>query len=434
MRETVLTSVFHEIKRTAEDLEAQGGLGGNFSLFFRNLARPGEFVISPINRQQDGTSTDRLMRGCSMALVVTYLISTLADGGPVNVLWGIVRHLDQRNFRPVIVTLSPEPEKSSITRFRSAGIEVRQLQIPRIASLWAGKRIVRDTIADTNADLVHCHGFRATLLAAAGCSQRFLVATLHCDIEEDYRLTYGRIQGKLMASMEYYALRRFAFVAAVGQSIDNAARRCGIQSSVLTNGIDLDTYFPPRGQGEIRSIRARLGWSAGEVIILHTGVLSVRKRPIEVIEDFLAASSKSNAILVFAGDGPLRERCIQAARNSSRIFFLGRRADVPELLRAADILISNSESEGLPLALLEGCATGMRVLATDIQPHREIQKLFPQQVLLFRNRPQAMLRSTIKQMTDESYVRPTPPGESLENISDRRMSYSYQLAYRSLIA
>src|SRR5207249_10272590 len=46
-----------------------------------------------------------------------------------------------------------------------------------------------------------------------------------------------------------------------------------------------------------------------------------------------------------------------------RIHFLGQREDIPDLLRAADILILPSTNEGLPLSVLEAQATKVPVLA-----------------------------------------------------------------------
>jgi glycosyltransferase involved in cell wall biosynthesis len=369
-----------------------------------------------------------------MPSVVLYPVSTLADCGPVNVLWGIVRHLNRQEYRPIVVTLSQEPGKSAMGRFVAAGLEIRQLNMSRGESLWRGNRRIREVIADTGAEIVHCHGIRATLLVASEAPRHPLCVTLHCDLGHYYRIAYGRWMGALMAHLEYRALSRYSLVAAVSDSIGETVRSRGIRSSTISNGIDLDTYCPPRDGGEIERIRAGLGWPAGSVVVLHTGALSAGKRPVEIIECFLSTRSSDNCLLVFAGDGPLKNRCLRAANNSRRIVFLGPRSDVADLLKAANILISNSVSEGLPLALIEGCASGLSILASDIPAHRWIQKALPSQVVLFREDLHGQLESAMANCVNDTYFRVRPSGEALEAISDRRMSACYQRAYRDLLA
>lgn len=47
-------------------------------------------------------------------------------------------------------------------------------------------------------------------------------------------------------------------------------------------------------------------------------------------------------------------------------FFLGRRSDVPEVLRAMTVFVQASESEACPMALLEASASGLPVVATNV--------------------------------------------------------------------
>ena len=56
---------------------------------------------------------------------------------------------------------------------------------------------------------------------------------------------------------------------------------------------------------------------------------------------------------------------------AGRVRWLGHRADVPALLRAADLFVLPSLHEGLPLAVLEAMAAGLPVVATDVDGTRE---------------------------------------------------------------
>ena len=58
---------------------------------------------------------------------------------------------------------------------------------------------------------------------------------------------------------------------------------------------------------------------------------------------------------------------------SPQITALGRRTDVPRLLRAADMLVSASAyGEGFSNAIVEAMATGLPIIATDVGDSRRI--------------------------------------------------------------
>jgi glycosyltransferase involved in cell wall biosynthesis len=236
-----------------------------------------------------------------------------------------------------------------------------------------------------------------------------------------------------MRNLEYPALKKCTAVIAVSDNVSEAARNHGVHAAVIRNGIDLEKYCPPRNPAETAEIRRRLEWPIESIIILHTGVLIDRKRPIEIIEGFLSAYVPERCTLVLAGDGPLKSRCIQAANHSKQIIFLGRRGDVADLLKAADVLVSNSESEGFPLALLEGCASGIQVLASDIPAHRKLQELFPEQCKLFEEGDKQSLAAALSSISGSRRMQLSPIEEGLSAISDRTMAEAYGTIYQRLL-
>ncbi len=77
---------------------------------------------------------------------------------------------------------------------------------------------------------------------------------------------------------------------------------------------------------------------------------------------------RGNAQLVVLGDGPLRGELERLARElgvANRIFFV-KRGDVAEFLKASDVFVLPSVSEGLPIALLEAMAARRACVVTDI--------------------------------------------------------------------
>ena len=74
-----------------------------------------------------------------------------------------------------------------------------------------------------------------------------------------------------------------------------------------------------------------------------------------------------------AGGGELETALrAQAAAFGNTVEFLGPRMDIPELLKASDLLVQTSWSEALPTVLIEAGAASLPVVATNVGGTREI--------------------------------------------------------------
>src|SRR4029453_11595231 len=114
------------------------------------------------------------------------------------------------------------------------------------------------------------------------------------------------------------------------------------------------------------ALRAELIAGRPDYVILTPA----RLHPQKGHEYLLAAAAQiPDATFVLAGDGPLRSELEVRARElgiAGRCLFLGERADVPDLLAAADLFVLPSLFEGLPVSILEAMAAGRPVVATAI--------------------------------------------------------------------
>jgi glycosyltransferase involved in cell wall biosynthesis len=93
----------------------------------------------------------------------------------------------------------------------------------------------------------------------------------------------------------------------------------------------------------------------------------------------------NNVKLILVGDGILRNECenlVKKLNLENRVFFLGIRTDVPQLLKSSDIVVLSSKYEGLSLSSIEGMASEKPFIASDVPGLREIVGgaglLFPQ--------------------------------------------------------
>jgi glycosyltransferase involved in cell wall biosynthesis len=152
---------------------------------------------------------------------------------------------------------------------------------------------------------------------------------------------------------------------------------------VIPNAVDVDRFAQatpvPRHELDI---------PVDSFILLFVGRLEPQKLPDTLIElvDVLArnwslyahssVSAFASVHLVFAGEGPLRNRLeADVAKREAlrgRVHFLGQRSDIPRLLKTANVLVLPSQWEGMPNVILEAMAAGTPVIARDLPEIREL--------------------------------------------------------------
>ncbi|MFJ4486141.1 glycosyltransferase [Streptomyces longwoodensis] len=130
-------------------------------------------------------------------------------------------------------------------------------------------------------------------------------------------------------------------------------------------GVDLVERHPALREPGLRARYAR----ADQVLLVTCTRLSVEKRPgtaLDALEALLARGTR--AVLVVAGDGPLRPRLEQRARERRLpVTFLGHLSDrqaLGALQASADVCLAPGPAETFGLAALEAMACGTPVVVS----------------------------------------------------------------------
>ena len=111
-----------------------------------------------------------------------------------------------------------------------------------------------------------------------------------------------------------------------------------------------------------------------------------------------------NFHLILVGDGAKRtelETLITDLQLQDRVHLLGLRTDVPELLKASDVVVMSSHFEGLSLSNIEGMASGNPFVASDVDGLREITSGYG--VLFPHEDDKALANAILKLSTDKEY-------------------------------
>jgi len=316
---------------------------------------------------------------------IVYLISTLHRTGPTNVLAGIVKNLDKTKFRPVIVTLSPEPDETNSwwPELKACGVEIYSLHLSRWQGVLVAKYLLKQLLARINPDIIHAHCFRSVLLACRLKGYK-MFATVHCDYEIDFKMVYGNIQGSLMSFLFTRALKQLDVRVACSKMLANLLNKKypSMHFEGVNNGVDTDKFHPVADKN---SLRKQLGLPLDKKIVVWAGSFIPRKDPLTMAKAVLQLPEDKYYFVFCGARGPLLETCKELLKNRKDVLFTGYITNIEKYYQAADIYVSTSKSEGLPLAVLEAQFCGLVPLLSDIAQHRYI---LPQEQLsscLYKN-------------------------------------------------
>lgn len=146
---------------------------------------------------------------------------------------------------------------------------------------------------------------------------------------------------------------------------------------IIENGVDLSRF----SQGNKIDL-SEYGLDSDDKIIIMISRFHKAKDQNTVIKslEFLPKIYK----LVLVGDGERREELekLTSEKNlSSRVFFLGIRKDIPDLLKTSYVAVQSSIFEGFGITALESMSAGIPTIATDVPGLSAIVKgggiLFP---------------------------------------------------------
>lgn len=145
------------------------------------------------------------------------------------------------------------------------------------------------------------------------------------------------------------------------------------KTRVIPNGM-FTGAFPdqvPRDE-----MRAHLGIGPGTFLWLAVGELNQAKDYPTLIKAAALCAEKSPAFRLFIAGGGENRDALQAEADAlgleGVVRFLGKRYDVPRLMKAGDALVLSSAWEGLPNVVMEALASGLPVVATDVGGVRDL--------------------------------------------------------------
>lgn len=239
--------------------------------------------------------------------------------------------------------------------------------------------VLKKILNENDYDAVHCHtpmGAVVTRLAAKSLRKKGLKVIYTAHGFHFYKgapkfnwLTFYNVEKTLAKHTDcLITINREDYDLAISKKF--AAGRIELVHGV---GVDI-SKFKPLNDDEKHRLRSEYGYSDDEFILIYPADLAERKNHDMLFKAMQALNNKSVRLLC-PGQPQLLDEFKQKTRElgiENRVEFLGYRRDIEKLDALADVSVSTSRQEGLPVNLIEAMACGNAIVATDVRGNNDL--------------------------------------------------------------
>lgn len=240
----------------------------------------------------------------------------------------------------------------------------KMLFVPRAA--LAGARLHRTHRFDGAWAMMSYMVFPLLLMRVFGVRLPFAFTLQEGD---SYEHVYGRLRIRAVRPLLRLAFRKASAASAISTFLAGWAKKVGYPRDVhvIPNGVDIGRFAAQYPKPVINEIKDALGKKMGDVFLITTS----RLVPKNAVDDVIRALPKlpSNVHFIVLGTGSDEAALKKLAADvgvAERVQFLGQisHEEMPKYLKASDIFIRPSRSEGMGNSFVEAMAAGLPVIAT----------------------------------------------------------------------
>jgi glycosyltransferase involved in cell wall biosynthesis len=296
---------------------------------------------------------------------VLHVIARLNVGGTARFITQLANELPKHGIETFVATgfvqgaevEDPSAQTIDLIRIPAMGRSIRPIKD------HLARKQLEKIIEELKPDIIHTHTFKAGYVIRMKQQAVPVVHTFHGHLLDDPE--FSGFKSKLIVALEKKLAKKSAKLVTVGRRVADELleQQVGTRNQFVNipPGV-VAINVTPKAQA-LKNLNLEdngapiVGW-----IARVTGV----KNPMRALE---VADALPDTRFVMAGGGDLLEQV--KAKAPANVSVIGW-AEAADLFGASDIILSTSENEGMPVALIEAQLAGKPVVATDVGSVSEV--------------------------------------------------------------
>jgi glycosyltransferase involved in cell wall biosynthesis len=320
--------------------------------------------------------------------IVVHIITKLELGGAQQNTLFTVGHLNRDVYKPILISgaegiLVEEAKNLKDVKVHYLPELVREIRpLTDMAGLVKIKRILKQVRKDASGSkvIVHTHSSKAGILGRWAAWLAGITLIVH----SVHGFSFNNFQPFPVRTFYILLERITARITTAFITVSEANREEGIhrrifngnEVTLIRSGIDIKRFRDVTC--DRITMRRKWGVDRNDPLIAMIACFKPQKAPLDFVRVAkMVLDEIDDARFFLVGDGILRpqiETLIRELGIENRVSLLGWRKDIPEIMHSIDLLVLTSLWEGLPRVLPQAMASGIPVVATNVDGSPEAVK------------------------------------------------------------
>ncbi|WP_175640165.1 glycosyltransferase [Metabacillus schmidteae] len=301
---------------------------------------------------------------------VLHVINSLDIGGAQTLLNDALPEFEKKGVQSEVFVLKRSTEGNFEQQLKNKGIKIIYSNISNIYNPLQILEL-KKVIKKRKYDIIHSHTFPSQYWVSL---LRNTFKKTPKFITTEHNTSNRRRELKVFKYIDTIIYKNYSKIICISNGTFDElitwTKNVKHKSVVVENGIALSKFTNAKPLEKAKLVP---NFKVGDFIVLMVARLTNQKDHETVIRS--AMNLPNHIHVVFVGDGEKHneyEEMIKNHKLNNRVHLLGARADVPNIMKTADLFVLSSHFEGFGLVAVEAMASGLPVIASDVAGLTEV--------------------------------------------------------------